>query len=195
MSQYNQTSVGVSSQPRFIQATNVNVPLTQTVPTQVYQRPLPVQSVIQTAQNVDINRTPAVISQSSIPTPYNYNQAVQGVQSFAINQPRPVPLEISNTSKILENIQGVHVVENKGDYVTTSYPSRIPDLGNVSKVAESEVRNVAALTSNQNNGLKASDTIDWEDYTNKNDTSKGLSSFGKAVPQSFDVGITKKIEP
>lgn len=68
----------------------------QTVST--YFRPLPVQTVIPATQTVELNKTPTVISQSSIPT---YNQPIQVVESFAVNQTRPVTLETSNTSKIL----------------------------------------------------------------------------------------------
>ena len=159
----------------------------------MYQRPLPVQSTIHANRNVELNNTPVVISQSTIPS---YNQPIQVVESFAVNQPRPVPLEVSNISKILENIQGSPVVENKGESVTTSYPSGTTNLATFSKVAESEVKNVAAVTSNQNATVKASETVAWSDYTNKNDTSKGLTNnYGLSTPQNFDVGISKKIEP
>lgn len=119
---------------------------------------MPPQSVIHANRNVELNNTPVVISQSTIPS---YNQSIQVVESFAINNPRTVPLEVSNTSKILENIQGSPVVENKGEFVTTTYPSGTTNLATVSKVAESEVKNVTAVTSNQNATIKASETVAW----------------------------------
>jgi len=61
----------------------------------------------------------------------------------------------------LENIQGSPVVENKGEFVTTSYPSVTSNLATVSKVAESEVKNVGAVNSNQNATAKASETVAW----------------------------------
>ena len=54
---------------------------------------------------------------------------------------------------------------------------------------------MAAAINKQIAGPKGAETLEREDYANENEAFMGLSSFGRAVPYSFDVGISRKFEP